>query len=228
VILGPPQDEAELLRRAARLAGLSLAELALELGASVPNDLRRAKGFVGGLVERALGATAGSRALPDFPELAIELKTLPVDRAGVPLESTFVCTIPLTDIGDVEWAESRVRRKLSRVLWVPVEGERTIPVAARRIGQPLLYRLAEEDEARLRQDWEELAGLIGRGHVESLTGHLGRSLQIRPKAAHSRARRLGFDAEGVPFAALPRGFYLRASFTRALLERHYALPLRSR
>jgi DNA mismatch repair protein MutH len=224
VTQAPPLDESELLRRAGELAGLSLAELAARLGVRVPLDLRRAKGFVGGLIERALGATAGSRALPDFPELEIELKTLPVDRSGAPLESTFVCTIPLTEIGDVEWTDSRVRRKLSRVLWVPVEGERTIAVGQRRIGQALLYRLTDEDEAQLRQDWEELAGLIGRGHVESLTGHFGQSLQIRPKAAHSRARRLGFDAEGVPFAALPRGFYLRASFTRMLLERHYALP----
>jgi DNA mismatch repair protein MutH len=224
LIPGAPRTELELLQSAQALAGLSLGELAERLGLGVPADLRRAKGFVGGLLERALGASAGSRALPDFPELCIELKTLPVDRGGMPLESTFVCTIPLAAIGDVEWDDSRVRRKLLRVLWVPVEGERAIPVGARRIGQPLLYRLTPEDEAELRRDWEELAGLIGRGHVESLTGHLGRSLQIRPKAAHSRARRIGFDAEGVPFAALPRGFYLRASFTRALLSRHYALP----
>jgi len=224
VIIAPPRDEAELLERASALAGLSLAELAARLGAPVPLDLRRAKGFVGSLVERALGATAGSRALPDFPELGIELKTLPVDRAGAPVESTFVCTIPLTEIGQVEWADSRVRRKLSQVLWIPVEGERQIVVAERRIGQALLYRLTAEDEAVLRADWEELSGVIGRGHVEALTGHLGRSLQIRPKAAHSRARRVGIDADGVPFAALPRGFYLRPSFTRGLLARHFALP----
>jgi DNA mismatch repair protein MutH len=224
VSIGPPQTEQELLSRAQALAGLSLAELAGALNVDVPLDLRRAKGFVGNLVERALGASAGSRALPDFPELAIELKTLPVDRSGAPLESTFVCTIPLTEIGDVEWADSRVRRKLANVLWMPVEGERLIPVAARRLGQPLLYRLSAEDEAELRRDWEELAGLIGRGHVESLTGHLGRCLQIRPKAASSRSRRVGIDAEGVPFSALPKGFYLRPSFTRALLARHFALP----
>lgn len=212
------------MTRARALSGLPLSELAARLGVSVPADLRRAKGFVGALVERALGASAGSRALPDFPELAIELKTLPVDRAGAPLESTFVCTIPLTEIGDVEWADSRVRRKLSRVLWVPVQGDRDIAVGERRLGEPLLYRLTPEDEAQLRADWEELAGWIGRGHVEGLTGHLGRFLQIRPKAAHSRARRLGFDADGVPIAALPRGFYLRASFTKALLARHFVLP----
>lgn len=220
-----PANEQELLERARALAGVTLAELAARAGAPVPPDLRRAKGFVGSLIERLLGASAGSRALPDFPELAIELKTLPVDRAGAPLESTFVCTIPLLEIGDVEWAESRVRRKLACVLWIPVQGSRDIPVAQRLVGEPLLYRLTPEDEALLQADWEELAGVIGRGHVESLTGHLGQALQIRPKAAHSRARRLGFDADGVPFAALPRGFYLRPSFTRALLARHFALPL---
>ena len=222
--VAPPRDEAELVARAAALSGLRLAELAARFDVAVPPDLRRAKGFVGSLVERALGASAGSRALPDFPELGIELKTLPVDRAGSPVESTFVCTIPLTEIGQVEWADSRVRRKLDTVLWVPVEGERQIPVAERRLGQALLYRLTTEDEAVLRADWEELAGVIGRGHVEALTGHLGRFLQIRPKAAHSGARRVGFDADGAPFAALPRGFYLRPSFTRALLARHFALP----
>lgn len=224
MIVPPPRDEAELLARAAELAGLRLAELAARFAAPVPPDLRRAKGFVGGLLERALGATAGSRAVPDFPDLHIELKTLPVDRAGSPVESTFVCTIPLTEIGEVEWAESRVRRKLSRVLWIPVEGERAIQVGERRVGQALLYELTAEDEALLRADWEELAGYIGRGHVEELRGHLGKALQIRPKAAHSRARRLGFDADGAPFAALPRGFYLRPSFTGALLARHFALP----
>lgn len=220
----PPSTIEELLGRAEALAGLRLAELAARFDVPVPPDLRRAKGFVGGLVERALGATAGSRALPDFPELHVELKTLPVDRNGAPVESTFVCTIPLTEIGEVEWADSRVRRKLSQVLWMPVEGEREIPVGERRLGQALLYRLTEDDELLLRADWEELAGFIGRGHVEALTGHLGKVLQIRPKAAHSRARRLGFDADGAPFAALPRGFYLRPAFTHSLLRRHFALP----
>ena len=222
--VGAPRDVTELLERAAGLAGLRLRELAERHGVTTPPDLRRAKGFVGSLIEQALGASAGSRALPDFPELGVELKTLPVNRSGSPVESTFVCTIPLTEIGEVEWLDSRVRRKLHTVLWIPVEGEREIVVGERRIGQALLYELTPEDEAVLRADWEELAGLIGRGHVERLTGHIGRFLQIRPKAADSRSRRLGFDADGVPFAALPRGFYLRPTFTAQLLARHFALP----
>ena len=218
-----PENEAELLERARSLAGLTLAELAQRFALVAPPDLRRAKGFVGSLIERALGATAGSRAAPDFEALGIELKTLPVDARGRALESTFVCTIPLAEIGEVEWLSSRVRRKLNRVLWVPVQGERQIPVPERRIGAPLLWSLPPEAEAALRFDWEELAGIIGRGDVESITGHIGRCLQIRPKAADSSARRRGIDADGVGFAALPKGFYLRASFTSEIVRQNYAL-----
>jgi DNA mismatch repair protein MutH len=218
-----PKTEQELLVRARALAGLRLGELAARYDTPVPPDLRRAKGWVGGLIEKALGASAGSRAQPDFEKFGIELKTLPVDARGRPLESTFVCTIPLTEIGEVEWAASRVRRKLSRVLWIPVEGERKLDVAVRRIGAPLLWQLTPEAERALRFDWEELAGIIGRGDVESITGHIGKYLQIRPKAADSRARRRGFDVDGAPFAVLPRGFYLRTAFTAEILREYYAL-----
>ena len=221
--LAPPVNEAELMARARELAGANLTQIASRFGLVAPPDLRRAKGFVGALVERALGASAGSRAAPDFEALGIELKTLPVDARGRALESTFVCTIPLMEIGEVEWASSRVRRKLNRVLWVPVEGERQIAVGARRLGEPLLWSLPPETEIQLRFDWEELAGIIGRGDVETITGHIGRCLQIRPKARDSQARRRGVDVDGARFAALPRGFYLRASFTSEILRQNYAL-----
>lgn len=224
LVTHPPASEAELRRRADALAGVSLGEVARVLGVEVPADLRRHKGWVGQLIERALGADAKSRAEPDFRALGIELKTLPVDDFGRPVESTFVCTIELREIGDGEWERSRVREKLARVLWVPVQGRRDVPVAERRIGSPLLWALEGEDEAALRADWEELSGLIGRGETEIITGHLGRYLQVRPKAASSRSRRRALDADGVPYAELPRGFYLRTQFTARLLARHYALP----
>jgi DNA mismatch repair protein MutH len=219
-----PETVAELLARAEALAGRTLADIAAYYGVSVPPDLRRAKGFVGSLVERALGADARSRALPDFTALGVELKTVPLDARGRPIESTFVCTIELKDIGRMEWEASRVRHKLARVLWVPVEGTRTIPVADRRVGTALLWTLAGEDEAALRNDWDELAGWIGRGEVEALTAHVGRYLQVRPKAANSRSRRRALDEDGAIYDELPRGFYLRTQFTARIIAKHYALP----
>ena len=216
-----PVTEAELFARAEELAGLSLGELGRRFEATAPPDLRRAKGWVGQLLERALGATARSRAAPDFEVLGIELKTLPIGRFRTPAESTFVCTIDVSRIGDVDWESSLVKKKLSRVLWVPVEGDRELDVSVRRIGTPFIWSPSPEDEASLRSDWDDLAGIIGRGDVESITGHMGRHLQIRPKAASSRSRRRGIDAEGTSFAVLPRGFYLRSAFTAKLLRERF-------
>jgi DNA mismatch repair protein MutH len=220
----PPQSAGELLARAHAFAGLTLGELARRLEVGVPCDLRRAKGWVGSLLEAALGASASSRAQPDFEHLGIELKTLPVTMSGIPIETTFVCTIPLADMALVEWKQSRVFRKLSRVLWMPVQGERAVPVEARRIGTALLWSPSPEEERDLRFDWEELAGMIGAGRVEDITGHLGRYLQVRPKAADSHARRRGTGADGAMISTLPRGFYLRTSFTARILAAHFALP----
>lgn len=220
----PPRSEAELLARARSLSGEKLGDLAARVGATAPADLRRAKGWTGQLLERLLGASAASRARPDFEQIDVELKMLPVDRRGRPCESTFVCTIPLGSVADLEWEDSPVWRKLARVLWVPVEGERALAPRERRVGEPLLWSPSDEDRDELRADWQELAGIIGRGDIETLSARVGRWLQVRPKAASSRARRRGPDRDGAWSDVVPRGFYLRATFTARMLERNYRVP----
>lgn len=208
-----------MVTRARALAGRRIGDVAGELGIDAPHTLDRHKGFVGNLLEKALGASAGSRDEPDFPDLGIELKTLPVDVDGRPRESTFVCSMPLAAIADLDWAESRVARKLAHVLFVPVESNPEIAVGARRIGGPILWRPNEEETEALRRDWDELAGLVGAGEIERITAHLGTHLQVRPKAAHSRVRT---GAPGGPDGLVsvnPKGFYLRASFTGAIVMR---------
>jgi DNA mismatch repair protein MutH len=167
--LTPPEDEQALLARAESLAGYTLGELAERANLAIPPDLKREKGWVGMLLEVYLGASAGSKPEQDFPEIGIELKTIPIDAMGKPLETTFVCVAPLTGNSGVTWESSHVRHKLARVLWIPVEGERQIPLSVRRIGSPLLWSPSDEEDEQLRQDWEELMDLIVLGKVESIT-----------------------------------------------------------
>lgn len=220
-----PQSEQELLSRAYAMAGFTLAQLAATAGIPVPRDLRRDKGWTGQLIEWQLGASAGSRPEQDFPDLGIELKTIPVDPQGRPLETTFVCVAPLIGVSGQRWEESNVRKKLSRVLWIPVEGSRDIPVGDRRVGMPLLWSPNEEEEGLLRQDWEELMDMIVLGEVEQISARHGQVLQLRPKAANSKARTRAIGRNGQPIMTLPRGFYLKIEFTHQLLQRHFALPL---
>ncbi|MBL4764981.1 MAG: DNA mismatch repair endonuclease MutH [Colwellia sp.] len=223
-----PSSEQELLERVQRLAGLTLAEVANEAGIEIPKDLKRNKGWVGLLLEHVLGASAGSRPEPDFPHLGIELKTLPINNQGKPLETTFVSVAPLVGLVGVNWKNSWIRKKLSRVLWVPIIGEdlnnkvngKKIPLAERQIGSAFIWSPSVEEEHLLAMDWQELTDMITLGNVEKIHGKHGQVLQLRPKAANSKAKTQAFDRHGKPFMTLPRGFYLKIPFTQMILNKH--------
>ncbi len=216
-----PQTVEELLGRADRIAGRTLAEVAALVDEPVPADLRSNKGWVGQLIERALGASAGSAAEPDFPHLGVELKTLPVDRSGRPLESTYVTMVPLAAPDDVDWESSTTRLKLGCVLWVPILAERSIPVADRQVGQSVLWTPDAYELALLRRDWEGHLAAIRQGGAGDLSGIDGEILQVRPKGANAAQLTWGVDDRGEAILTQPRGFYLRALFTETLLRRRY-------
>ncbi|HHF5105638.1 DNA mismatch repair endonuclease MutH [Haemophilus influenzae] len=213
-----PQNLEQLLSQAQSIAGLTFGELADELHIPVPIDLKRDKGWVGMLLERALGATAGSKAEQDFSHLGVELKTLPINAEGYPLETTFVSLAPLVQNSGVKWENSHVRHKLSCVLWMPIEGSRHIPLRERHIGAPILWKPTAEQERQLKQDWEELMDLIVLGKLEQITARIGEVMQLRPKGANSRAVTKGIGKNGEIIDTLPLGFYLRKEFTAQILK----------
>lgn len=218
----PPGTEAELLARAHALAGRTLGSIARDFAYTIPDNLQRHKGWTGLLLEHALGATAGSRALPDFPDLGIELKTLPINPQGKPMESTYVCTVNLQRLGE-PWGESWLRHKLARVLWLPILADKTQPATAHQVASALLWSPSATEEALLRSDWEELTECILLGELEQISARFGEVLQIRPKAASSRSLRDVVTADGGRIFINPRGFYLRPSFTHKILQQHFAL-----
>ena len=213
-----PQTLEQLLAQAQSIAGLTFGELADELHIPVPIDLKRDKGWVGMLLERALGATAGSKAEQDFSHLGVELKTLPINAEGYPLETTFVSLAPLVQNSGVKWENSHVRHKLSCVLWMPIEGSRHIPLRERHIGAPIFWKPTAEQERQLKQDWEELMDLIVLGKLDQITARIGEVMQLRQKGANSRSVTKGIGKNGEIIDTLPLGFYLRKEFTAQILN----------
>lgn len=217
----PPADESELMMRAQRIAGRSIDQVAGRFGLPVPVELRRNKGWVGQLLEYALGASAASRAEPDFPHLGVELKSIPVDESATPRESTYVCVAPLNGSIAKNWEDSWVRRKLSRVLFIPIVGGGG--VGDRRIGAPVLWAPDEAERNRLRADWEEITERIVTGDLVGLHGRIGEVLQLRPKGASSSDATWALNADAEWVETMPRGFYLRRSFTAELLRRAFGV-----
>jgi len=211
-----PGSLAELRLRAEALMGFTVGELAAALRMEVPQSNLRSKGFIGQLVERALGADPKAGPRPDFVDLGVELKTIPVNPEGKPTETTFCCSIKMAQADRERWEESRLRLRLQRVLWVPVESARLASLGERRIGRAVLWSPTFEQSALLRSDWEDLMGAIGSGRGGTLTAREGEVLHVRPKAANASVRTMAPGGEGVQLT-LPLGFYLRTSFTGAIL-----------
>jgi len=218
-----PQHIDELLSRAQDIAGLNLAQLAAQQKINVPDSLVRHKGWIGNLLEISLGATAGSKPQQDFPELGVELKTIPIDRFGKPLETTFVCVTPLIGITGLTWHQSNVCNKLRQVLWVPILAEKNLSVAERIIGTPFLWQPSPQEQHLLQTDWEEIMEMVALGQIEQITARIGQVIQLRPKGANSKALTDAIGEDGELIKTLPRGFYLKIDFTHQILKQQFGL-----
>jgi DNA mismatch repair protein MutH len=212
-----PQSIKELQIRAHALQGHTLQNLADALKTTLPSQQSHAKGFVGQLVERVLGSNPKAFDQPDFTDLGIELKTIPIGLRGNPLESTFCCSIKMGSADKETWETSRLKKRLQHVLWVPIEAHPHIPLPARKILKPVLWQPSEQESAWLQHDWEILMGWIGSGNSDTLSAKHGSVLQVRPKAQNASVKKWAPNDEGL-MRTLPLGFYLRPRFTAHIIQ----------
>ncbi|NVJ66685.1 MAG: DNA mismatch repair endonuclease MutH [Gammaproteobacteria bacterium] len=211
----------QLLAKAQALAGFSLGELAQQYQAQVPANLLREKGWVGQFLEYLLGAQSASLAQPDFPDIGVEMKTLPIDTNGKPLESTYVSVVPLTDLHQIQWQGSVVQQKLSHVLWIPIIAEKKIPIEERTLAMPFLWQPNEQEIKTLQNDFEEVIETIAMGRIDTIDARFGEILQVRPKAANNKALTETIGENGETILTLPRGFYIRPQFTAQILQNYF-------
>ena len=214
------KTESELLSRCREIEGFTIGQLATQLKCVIPTESLQRKGWAGVLIEKALGTEAGNQSLPDFTTLGIELKTLPMSASGKPAESTFVTSIPLLALHQQTWETSHCYAKLKRVLWLPIEADPSIPYAHRRIGRGILWSPSFDEESILANDWTELSQMLMLGKLHEVHAGLGRYLQVRPKAANAKSLCYGLDEQGQKILTLPRGFYLRRSFTTYMIHKY--------
>lgn len=212
-----PDSLDALAARARLLEEKTLGQLADGIGLALPAQLMTHKGLAGQLIEHLLGTDAGNQSKPDFLELGIELKTIPVGLSDKPKESTYVCTVPLHQRPFERFEDSAVFAKLAHVLWIPILA--TAPtVADWKILTPVFWQPNDEEMHLLRTDFEELMDAIALGGLETITSRMGEALHIRPKASDGKQLTSFISEEGVKEQTLPRGFYLRTSFTGRILK----------
>lgn len=209
----PPQNLSELKARLMTLRGRSLGQIAKTLGVPLPRSTTHGKGFAGELLEFALGARAHNLPLPDFTDLSIELKSMPVGFDLKPLESTFLCHAPLMNVRGMGFYESPLYQKIALMLFVAVEGERVIALKDRKVLGFYLFKPQGAVLDQIKADYDELMEMVASGHAHDINATIGQIIQMRPKAASGQELTNYITADGKIGKTRPRGFYMRRSFT---------------
>lgn len=212
-----PQSLDELQSRLKALTGKTLLELADKALVQLPRSTTSGKGFTGELLEILLGATAGNLPVPDFPQLKLELKTLPVDENLKPLESTFICHAPLVNKRNQRFEDSTLFCKISSILFVFILAPRNLPFAQRKIMGFHFFKPSAEELSLIKEDWEELMEMVSLGQVQQITARYGTIIQMRPKAADGMQLTECIGPDGTMIKTRPRGFYMRRAFTQKLI-----------
>lgn len=222
-MISPPKTFEELIEKLNFIVGKSLTELAEFAKLPVPIDPLHGKGFTGELIEKCLGASAANQSIPDFPELGVELKSIPVDDNLNPLESTFLCYAPLTGIRHYQFESSPLYSKIARVLFVLVRASRELDFNERIVVGYFFYSPSREELATVREDFNELYELVKTGNVERINARIGQIIQMRPKGANGKVLTECIGKNGEIIKTRPRGFYMRRAFTQKLIQKNLAL-----
>lgn len=218
VYLPPPNNQRELIARLDAILGRKLDELSLLAQVPLPSNLS-GKGFVGQICEVYLGAHAGNLPLPDFIDLNIELKTLPINNKWMPEESTYLCMVDLNPQRFISFEQSTLYHKLKHILFVLVLSPKDTLIKDKRIVGYFFYTPSNSELEAFKADYNEFNELIMNGKVNDINGSLGNLLQMRPKASSGKSILSTHDADNNLIYTRPKGYYLRRFFTTKLCQR---------
>ena len=108
-----PKTEKELLNKAYGLTGVKILDFCSLFNKFFDKNFINSKGYIGKILEIYLGASGGNMPIPDFPNLDIELKTIPLSKRMYPKGNLKVCsTSMLPSINNYEWDSSIVKLKI--------------------------------------------------------------------------------------------------------------------
>ena len=218
LVLDPPKDMEQLLQRLNAIMGRSVNELAVLAGVYMPEQSRQSRGYSGQIIELFLGADASNQSLPDFVDLGIELKTIPVSSDFTARETTFISAATINPERYIPFERTSLYSKVRHMLFVILFAPKGLPPAERRILGYFFFQPDKDQLAIMEQDYNEFNELIFSGRAHEINGTMGNILQMRPKALDSLTYTPVRDTEGNTAWTTPRGYYFRQAFTTSLLQ----------
>jgi len=205
-----------LIGKAESLKGLTVRDLLKE------KDFDKGKGAIGNIIEReGFGIANNNDARPDFEELGIELKVLPLKKNAKGdysvKERTKVCSINYKELIKENWKGSHARYKLDKILFIFYYYDKEDNYNS-EILDYLLFHLENSDEPLIKSDWERTRGLVEEGQAHLLSESQNVVLAASRSGAGKLEEKNWPDQPNQLFSkkARQRAFSLKPSFTKVL------------
>jgi DNA mismatch repair protein MutH len=209
-------SEKELLEIAKNLRGKSIKNILNG------NKANFHKGSVGNIIEyEAFGVKPNNDARPDFPELGIELKVLPLKKKSRGefdvKERTKICSINYVELVKEKWTYSHAKIKLNKILFIFYYHD-SIDLLASTVIDYHLFHLELSEEPIIKADWHRTKKKVEAG----LAHELSESENLILAASRSGQGGLSYDdwpkQPNITYQerARQRAFSLKPSFTRTI------------
>ena len=211
-----PKTESELISRSDLLTGNKLIEIYKFFGMFFQKKHKSSDGYLGKIMEMYLGASAGNLPIPDFPDLGIELKILPLNRSMLPKKNIKICSTSFFPFKkNTLWEKSILRSKLKKILWIPFQSDTSIPFNKRKIYQPFIFKLKKYEKV-IKQDYENIMEFIFLGKVYKYSSSLGKYLILGNVSSNKKLTSF-FNLDGHLVKSNYIGFYLNKAFIKKMM-----------
>jgi DNA mismatch repair protein MutH len=218
---GRGASKAEILTRARRMPGHTIADLVSHVGLDQESS-RTTKGTVGAAIEAYFGMRADSLPEPDFRAAGIELKSVPLrPREGeiAVKERTFITSIDYVALAQEEWNSATVRRKLDQILFVYYDWLPQAPLGELAVTDVVMWEPNSDMLDVFEADWLSVRDLVRQGRAEGISESQGTTLVAATKGPG------GPPDRRQPYSkvlASRRSWALRPAFVRSILEQERA------
>lgn len=207
--------EAEIKRKAERMVGRSLGELAVSRRAGEASGATN-KGEAGSIIEQYFNIERNNDQAPDFVGAGIELKSCPLVRNKGQVarvkERTSISMIDYMSLDTETWPTASVRKKLRRILFVFYEWEPDVPLSRLRVRAVRLWSPTDRLLPYLERDWLTIWSKNRAGMAHQISEKDGVILSAATKGA-SGARR---SQPHSSVRARSRAWSLKPRFTLAI------------
>lgn len=216
-----PADEGSILQRASQLVGLTVRDI-IDRSPNIKKlTVLSGKGAIGNIVEKFwFGIANNPLPEPDFAEVGIELKVIPLEASSTGLtvkERTKICAIDYHKLIDEKWDTSHAKKKLKKILFIYYKYDSKDPSLSKVVHYDL-WQLGGPDEVIMRTDWEAVQDKVYKGFAHHISESMSRVLAACRSGQGGRDKngRLR-DQVGQPKSTAPamrRAFALKQAFTK--------------